>query len=371
MGKKTGYILRVFIAALVISAGVMFSGCEKADVKETFKIGVIAPLTGDIAFIGTGMKEAILMAKEQAGDTRYNYEVVFEDDQNEQKLAASAAHKLISIDKVDALITLDSPSGNVVSPIALKNKVIHFGIAVDPNVAKGDSNFLHWTPATRQAELLARELKRRGIGKVGVFGTVSQAGWKVYGDEFIKAAKDEGINVVTIQNFHDGTKDFRNLIARAKPTRPDIYVIEAPTPELEILTRQMREAGIDTPLTGIETFEVSGDLGLFEGYFYVSAVEPISAYTTAYKQKYNKNAPICSGNTYDIFNLIVTAVEKAGVSSSQKPSTEKISAELRNIRNFSGALGKLSIDDSGIVQSGAQLKMVKNGEFVPLNPQEK
>ncbi|NOZ67742.1 MAG: ABC transporter substrate-binding protein [Deferribacteres bacterium] len=368
MGKAAGFVVSIFVAALMVSAGVMFSGCEKADVKETFKIGVIAPLTGDIAFIGTGMKEAILMAKEQAGDdTRYNYEVVFEDDQNEQKLAASAAHKLISVDKVDALITLDSPSGNVVSPIALKNNVIHFGIAVDPNVAKGDTNFIHWTPATRQAELLARELKRRGIRKVGVFGTVSQAGWKVYGDEFVRAAEREGLSIVTRQNFHDGTKDFRNLIARAKPTRPDIYVIEAPTPELEILTRQMREAGIDTPLTGIETFEVSGDLGLFEGYFYVSAVEPTSAYTTAYKQKYNKNAPICSGNTYDIFNLIVSAVEKAGASSSKKPPADRIAAELRNIRNFSGALGILSIDESGIVQSDAQLKMVKNGEFVPLN----
>lgn len=356
----TGFLI---IAALVAGGFAMSSSFAKS--KETFKFGVIAPLTGNIAFIGDGMKEALALAVDQLGDTKYNYEILYEDDANDQKLAASAANKLTSIDKVNALMSLDSPSGNVVSPIATQKDVIHFGIAVDPNVAKGRNNFLHWTPAKQQAKLLMEELKRKNVKTLGLFGTVSQAGWKVYGEEVVKAAEKAGIKVVTKQDFHDGTRDFRALIAKAKPSGPDMYVIEAPTPELEILVKQMREAGIDKALTGIETFEVSKELDLFEGYFYVSAVEPTSEYTQSFKAKFHKNPAICSGNAYDIFNMIVTTVEKIG--KSKKPTSEQIASELHRLTNYKGALGSLSIDESGMVLSAAQLKVVKNGEFVPLH----
>jgi branched-chain amino acid transport system substrate-binding protein len=359
--KSAKKVLRMLmIAVMVFSIGSVFAESK----KPVFKFGIVAPLTGNIAFIGEGMKEALTLAKEQLKDTKYDYQIIYEDDANDQKLAANAANKLTSIDHVDALMSLDSPSGNVISPIATKQDVIHFGIAVDPNVAKGPNNFLHWTPAKQQAKLLAEEVKKRGMKTFGLFGTVSQVGWKVYGEEVIKAFDKAGVKLVTKQDFHDGTKDFRILIAKAKPTNPDIYVIEAPTPELEILVKQMREAGIKQPLTGIETFEVSKELDLFEGLYYVSAVEPTGEYVRAMEKKYGKNPAICSGNAYDIFNIIVSTVERIG--KNKKPTTAELSKELHKLKNYKGALGNLSIDSDGFVLSSAQLKVVKKGKFVPL-----
>ncbi len=354
-------VLRMLlVAVMVFTAGSVFA--ESA--KPVFKFGVVTPLTGNIAFIGEGIKEALALAQEQLKDTKYDYQIIYEDDANDQKLAASAANKLTSIDHVDALMSLDSPSGNVISPIATQKDVIHFGVAVDPNVAKGVNNFLHWTPAKQQAKLLAEEVSKRGMKTFGLFGTVSQAGWRVYGEEIVKAFEKAGIKLVTKQDFNDGTKDFRTMIAKAKPANPDIYVIEAPTPELEILVKQMREADLKQPLTGIETFEVSKELDLFEGLYYVSAVEPTSEYTTAMENKYHKNPAICSGNAYDIFNIIVSTVEKIG--KNKKPTTAELSKELHKLKDYKGALGNLSIDSDGFVLSAAQLKTVKSGKFVPL-----
>ncbi len=366
MYKISKLVPRLFIAAaLMVAVLFVFSGCErqKAGSKETIKIGMSLPLTGRIAFIGEGMRNAALMAREQLGNTRYNYEIIFEDDQLDPKLTAGAANKLINIDKVDAIVSVDSGPGNVVTPIATRNNVIHFGLALSPEVYKGDTNFVHWTSPAVQSELLIKELQKRGIKKVGVFRSK-------YEDQDVQMAdlrakiKNTDIEIVTDQVFHVSETDFRSQIAQAKQTRPDIYAILAMSPALEILTKQMREAGIHTPLTTIGAFESSQELDLFEGDWYVSAAEPNSGFISRYKEKYNANPPVCAGNAYDIVNLFVTAVEKIGTS--KKPTAHEIARELKKIRNFKGALGNLNIDENGIVQSEAKLKMVKNGKFIEI-----
>ncbi len=359
MRRAAKIVFIVFMAAAVFSGGFILSGCRKADVKETFKIGFIGPLTGDIGFLGEGMKNAMMIARDELGDTKYNYEYLFEDTRNDPKLVATAAQKLMSVDNVDAVLTLGVNAGLVTSPIATKYNKIHFSIAIEPWVAKGDGNFIHWTPSPKLNGLLIDEMQRRGIKTVGVFRTVTAEGYVVYMDDLRKGLKNAGIKLVTDQTFQNGNKDFRSIISKAKPANPDIYVIFADTPELELLGRQIKEAGIKTPLTSIESFEVSQNMELFEGYWFVSVAEPSHAFAGAYRQRYGVTPPLCAANAYDMVNLIVTAVERAGTS--QKPTTAEISSELKKIKNFPGALGNLTINRDGIVLSEGTLKIIKNG----------
>ncbi|MBI5055114.1 MAG: ABC transporter substrate-binding protein [Nitrospirae bacterium] len=354
------------IAVISIFALTMFPGCKRKEtaVKETFKVGMVAPLSGTAAYLGEGMRNAMLLAKDHLKNTKYNYEIVVEDDQLDPKVTASAANKLINVDKVDAIVSIEAGPGNVVSHLATSNNKIHFGITAVSGVANGVNNFLHWTPAIEQARVLVNELRKKGIKKVGIFRSVSLEDWLEYVEAVRTLIKDTDIKIVTEQTFTDDQKDFRSFIAKAKETKPDIYFFVVPTPALEILTKQLREAGDNTPLTSIESFEATEEPQLFEGYWYVSAAEPAGGYTTSYKEKYHKNPTICSGNVYDIFNLIVTAVENA--KSSSKPSAQEISAELKKLKNYSGAMGPLSVGDNGVVLSKAQLKMIRNGKITPV-----
>ena len=104
---------------------------------EQIKIGVVVPMTGNLAFLGEGIRDAMLLAKQDLGSTQYAYELIFEDDQLDPKMTASAVNKLIGVNKVDAIVSFGSGPGNVVGNIGEQNKVVHFGIASDPNVAKG------------------------------------------------------------------------------------------------------------------------------------------------------------------------------------------------------------------------------------------
>ncbi|HDH10846.1 MAG TPA: ABC transporter substrate-binding protein [Nitrospirae bacterium] len=368
MKKTVKAIGGVIITVAVILSGYMFTGCEKSEMpaakKETVKIGMVLPLTGGIAFIGVGMRNAAILAKEHLGDTKYNYEILFEDDQYNPKLTASAANKFINVDKVDAIVSCEASPGQVVSALARKNEIIHFGLTAVSSVAEGDNNFVHWTPAKEQARVLVKELKKQGIKTMGIFRSVSLQDWTAYVDAVRELSKDAGIKIVTEHSFQDSQKDFRSMIAKAKQTNPDIYFLVVPTPAIELLVKQIREAGIKTPLTSIESFEVTETPELFEGYYYVSSSEPTSGFRSAYEAKFNESPPICSANSYDMINLIVTAIES--IDSPAKPTTTEISRALKNIRNFPGALGPLSVGDDGIVISSAQLKTIKDGKPTPV-----
>ncbi len=365
MNKRTKIIISLILAVVLVSAVYVFSMSKKPVIKDTFKIGMIAPLTGDAGFVGVGMKNAMLMAREQMGDAKYNYEFIFEDDQLDPKISASAAQKLINVDKVDAIVTVGH-APRITFPLAKKHNIIHFTIAVQKDLADGINNFNHWASSVKMNGLLIEEMQKRGIKKVGVFRTTSLEAWVEYMDDFREGIKNTDIRIVTDQTFKKGEKDFRSLIARAKPTQPDIYMIFVETPELEIVAKQIREAGIDTPFTSIESFEVTEQPELFEGYWYVSPVEATHEFSSAYESKFGKAPPVCSPNAYDIFNLLAAALDKAGTSPSKKPSTEQIAGELRKIKSFPAALGDLLVGDNGMVLSAVEMKMIKNGKPVPL-----
>jgi len=361
MSQSTKWVIGVIAVIAIVAVGYFaLRGLGEVS-QKTIKIGAIAPMTGNLAFMGEGIRDAILIAKENLGNTKNKYEVIFEDDQLDAKMSASAAYKLLSADNVDAFVTFSSVTGNVVAPIAEQNKVVHFGIASDSNVAKGKYNFIHWTPPSEENKVFIAELQRRGIKKLGIFEGNAQGAAAVIAD-LKEQLKGTGIEIVTDQVFNFGEKDFRTTIAKVKDSGAEIYLLLAFSPELEILAKQMKEAGITTPITSIESFELSEQLALFEGEWYINSADPTADFTSKFNVKTGKSPTLGAANAYDIFNLIVAANEK--VEGTSKPTSDQVVNELMKITNFSGALGNLSVNEDGLVVSKAAVRMIKDGKPV-------
>ncbi len=364
MNKKI-VIGLIVVVVLVIGAFFALKTPSLPQEKPTIVIGVTLPLTGDVAMLGQNSKKAIELALENLGNTKYNYQVIFEDDQFKPQTGATTANKLISIDNADVLLSFGSPVGNTVSPIAEKQKVPHINFfASDTNVAKGDYNFLHYTPPYKDSEVFISELNKRGIKNLVFFGQQDNPGVGAIISAFEKDIKNTDIKVLANQKFNTGTRDFRTQISSVKNLNPDMYVLEASSPELETLTKQLRDAGINTPVTSMEAFEFSSELSLFEGMWYVNAADPQKWFVDMFAKKYNEDPKFGAANGYDAVNLIVKAVEKTG-NGKTVPTREEIKNALASIKGFDGALGKnLSIDPDGIVISGAVVRMIKDGKPV-------
>lgn len=370
MNKKTIWIaVGIIVVVVVILVATLSGGSNKTVAeKQTIKIGFIAPLTGNASYLGEGVKNAaqLALADLQKKNTKYNYEIVFEDDAFSPAKTASAANKLISIDGVDAIATVASAAGSAANPIAESNRVVHIGIASDPNIAKGTYNFIDWTPPAKEVKLFIQEAQKKGIKKIAIFGQKISGITAVF-DELKKQIPGTGIEIVAedISNF--GDKDFRTAIQKAQAANPDYFLFCMFSPELEIITKQIRDARINIPMTAIESFELSDNPGLFEGLWYVNAADPTPAFANAYQAAYGKNPTVATPNAYDIVGLVARAAES--YSGKGKPSTTDIANALAQTRGYNGALGNgISVGPDHIVVTDAVLRIIKDGKPVTIQP---
>ena len=195
--KKKIILGIVVLVAIVVGLFVVINSEKNSQVsdEQTIKIGVSAPLTGDLAFLGESYKDGINLAIKDLPKTKYKYEVIFEDDKFDPTTGASTASKLINSDNVDVLLSFGSPVGNAVSPIAENAKILHVNsIASDPKVAIGDYNFVHWTPPYEESSLTAKELVKRNIKNVVIFEQ-NQPGVQAVMNSIKKDLPNAGINI--------------------------------------------------------------------------------------------------------------------------------------------------------------------------------
>jgi branched-chain amino acid transport system substrate-binding protein len=360
--KKLSILISITI---IIVVGVTILQNRMSQANNVIKIGYIAPLSGNLAFMGEGIRNAALLKLEELEmkKTKYKYELIFEDDGFDPKRTASAVNKLVSIDQVDAIVTVASAAGGVANPLAENAQVVHFGIASDPNIAKGQYNFINWTPPVEQIKLFIAEAESRGIKRLAIFGQ-NISGITAVIDELKKQIISTDITIVSEDVSNFGTKDFRSALTKAKVANPDYFVFIMFSPELEIATNQMKDLAIKTPLTAIESFELSDNPSLFEGLWYVNAADPTKEFSTAYESKYRKNPTIATPNSYDILGLISNAAEM----SVEKPNATELANLLEETTNYSGALGNnLSINSAGLVMSKATVRMIKDGKPVTIS----
>ena len=99
----------------------------QTDGKPVIKIGAVLPLTGDNSVVGAAVKSGALAAIEDKakGNLKYHYEAVFEDNQQQPAKSATITNKLMSVDKVNMLLSFTTGIGRVVAPLAESKKILH------------------------------------------------------------------------------------------------------------------------------------------------------------------------------------------------------------------------------------------------------
>lgn len=372
MNKTTKIILSI-VSLVTVACIIGFVAKSGSTVtpgqKPTVTIGITLPLTGDIAMLGQSNKNAIELAYSQLDtkNLKYNYKLVFEDDAFKPSNGATTANKLISIDKANALISFGSPVGNVVSPIAESAGVPHINdFASDPHVATGQYNFIDYTPAYEDATLFVKELQKRGINKIVFFGEQDNPGSAAIINAFLNDVKSTNIQVLSTQMIPSGTRDFRTQVSKVKDLGADLYVLELNSPELELVTTQLRTAGVKTPVSSMETFEFSDQISLFEGMWYVNDADATQWFMDLYTKTYGVAPKFGAANGYDSLNMIIQSVEKAG-DGVTVPTGAEIDAQIANIKGFNGALGNdLNMGTDHLVDSKSVVRMIKNGTPVTM-----
>jgi branched-chain amino acid transport system substrate-binding protein len=144
---------------------------------------------------------------------------------------------------------------------------------------------------------------------------------------FIAQFETLGGTVLFEDTYTQGAQDFSAQLARiqASTEEPDFIYVSSYMPDLGTIIRTIREAGIDLPIVGGDTYD---DPGLFEavgadygnevyfvthGFLSPDSNPRVGDFITSYKAKYGKDPEalwIMPG--YDVVYVLKNAMEKAG-----------------------------------------------------------
>jgi len=368
----------LFFGILVLFAAItiVFPGCNKSSENEIL-IGEYESLTGAEATFGisstNGLKLAVEEINNSGGLLGKQIKLITYDDQGKPSEAATVVQKLINKDKVVAIIgEVASSRSKAGAQICQSSKMPMVSPAsTNPEVtAIGDYIFRVCFIDPFQATVMSKfALNSLKIKRVAVLQDVKNAYSTGLADFFIKQFKEMGGEIIEVQSYSAGDKDFKAQLTAIKSKNPEGIFIPGYYTDVGLIAIQAREIGITQPLFGGDGWESEK---LTEGkakdalegcYFstHVSTEDPselIQNYIKKYKERYGIKPDAMSFLAYDAGLILFDAIKRAG---SVEP--DKIRDALAKTTNFKGVTGTISINEQRNAVKPAVIMEIKDGKF--------
>jgi branched-chain amino acid transport system substrate-binding protein len=344
--------------------------------QDTIKVGEYASLTGKEAGFGQTSHHGVVLALEEinaaGGVLGKKLELVYEDNQTKSGESATAAKKLISRDKIVALIgEVSSTRSLEAAPIAQQAHIPMIApAATNPKVTQAGNYvfrvcFIDPFQGTVMAKFAKTDLKAK---RVAILSSVSNAYSlglaKFFKDTFIAG----GGQVVSEKNLSEGDKDFRAQLTAVKAANVDAVFVPCYYTEAALIVRQARDLGLTVPFFGGDGWEDEQLLNIggeaLNGCYYsthFSAEDTAPAVVTfvdKYKKRWNGEVPgAFSALGYDAIYVLADSIKRAG-GTSEPALRDAIAAT----KNFSGVTGVTTINESRDATKPATIIALQGGK---------
>lgn len=362
MKKLSKKILAALLAGSVLTG--VLTGCGGEEKSDTIKVGADLEMTGGSASYGISGKNGIDLAfkqiNEKGGVLGKQLELVVADNKSEAAEAANAMQKLVSQDKVLAVI------GPNLSSSAIAASAIHNGakvaaiapMATNPNVtvdpATGKTKeynyrtcFIDPFQGTVMANFASNEL---GVKSAAMLIDNSSDYAKGLAQFFKESFEKNGGSVVVEESYLQKDTDFKSTLTKIKASNPDFLYIPGYYQEVGLIIKQARELGMEMPAAGGDGWdspklpEIAGAAALNNTYFssLYSADDQSELnknFVAAYQSAYNTKPDVFAALAYDSALLVAQAIKDAG-----STDTAKINEALAKINGFAGVSGSVTFD---------------------------
>jgi branched-chain amino acid transport system substrate-binding protein len=350
------------------------SGGSTGGAKKTVKVGVIAPLSGDLSALGKGIQHSVELAVKEANAkgtiANYNIEVLAVDDEAKADVGKNAATKIAADNDVIGVVgNLNSSVSQQTQPIFQAARIVQVSPAnTGPGLTRGadpinapkrpyDTYFRTCTTDLVQGAFAAKFLKDQGITNVA---TIHDK--KTYGQGLVNAFTGDftklGGTVVKAETINPDESNFSSVVSLVAPSAPKAVFYGGEYPQAGPLSQQMKAGGLNVPLMGgdgiydpeyikLAGTTSNGDLATSVGA--PTDVTPAGkTFLAAYKAAgYAEPSAAYGGYSYDAANAIIAAAAKTLASASDvKSAREATIKEMVNV-SFDGVTGKVGFDEFG------------------------
>lgn len=331
--------------ALLLSAAMVLSlaltgcggdgGSGGSEDSDVVKIGWIGPLTGDSALWGTCESQALQMYVDEQNEAGgvlggKKLELVTYDIKSDTNEAVNAVKRLISNDKVSAILGPNSSAPAIAIKGALDQGKVPDIATVATNVAitVGEDGSVNpynfricFTDPYQGAVTGGFAADELGATRAAILYDVSSDYSQGFAQYFRETFEEKGGKIVAEEAGKTGDTDFRAQLTKIKEADPEVILLPlANYKDIALAANQAREMGIDATFFGGDTlpsdniFEMAGPA--LEGTYVVNhfdyndpAAEDI---TERYVEKYGKQPEINAYMVHDAFQLLIAAIEEAG-----------------------------------------------------------
>jgi branched-chain amino acid transport system substrate-binding protein len=228
--------------------------------QDTIKIGAVLPLSkAAFAQAGEEQRRGLLMALEEinkaGGVLGKKVELIIEDDTGEPSVGIAAAEKLITRDKVVALIGGYSSTITYAQLNAIQ-RYEPFVAWVGASSTKVEHEFgpkrwfFHYHPwdyhrqSTVRDFLLSIKPRPKTVAVAyedGIYGTTSR-------NYVVKYLKEKGFSIVFDERFKSGSPDFTPMLTKIKRTNPEVFYWVAYAGDTTLIMKQAKEIDFNPKL---------------------------------------------------------------------------------------------------------------------------
>lgn len=371
--------LRIGAFAAILAAGVLSADAAVAQSPSVVRIGVLGPLTGDLAYAGRFQLHGAQLHAEQinASQNDVRIEIIAEDDESKCDRSVSAARKLITRDRIHALLgAWQSTCTLAVVPITAQAKIPQYTTSVAGPVTRQGSEWIFRVGLQTSAlnrTTLEYATKNLGLSRVAILASNEELG-KSFVKTAEEALKELGYEPVAIEEYARGDKDFSGQLGRIRGRNPDAVIMSTGIQEQAIIVRQVREMGLNVRIFGGDTIfgnpkfvELAGrdiEGAVFATVFIPAENVPgFGDFTEAYLKRFGEAPDPWAAQFYDAVGIIHAAVKANG----NVANAEQIGAYTRSLtsdeKSYPGLLGNVHFDSTG---EGIWPPII--GEIISSNP---
>jgi branched-chain amino acid transport system substrate-binding protein len=351
------------LGALVSAVAVLMVSLP-LEAQGPIRIGASLSMTGTYAKLGNyqheGYKLCAKQANEKGGLPGRKIEMVVYDDQSTPATAVRLYEKLITEDKVEAIMgPYSSPVSEAAANVTEKyKKVMVMPLAATTSIFKRPPDkkryyiFMVLTPAEVYLEGLIDIAVKRGLKTIAVinedtlFTKTAAAG-------AVDLAKKRGLQVVFQEAYPKGNQEFTGLLTKIRAVNPDALAASTYFDDAVAITRQMKELNVNPKMYALT---VGGDLPEFQDllkqnadYIYgVTQWEPGLSYpgnrefVEAYKKEFGREPAYFSTAGYAGCVIYLEAAKRAGTLDADKVRDVLLKLETKT------AFGDFKVDQDGV-----------------------
>ena len=360
-----------FLYIVLLMTALMTVSCGKKRDDSIVLIGEVGSLTGAEGTFGMSNHEGLMLAVEEinaaGGIGGKSVSVITMDDQGKPEEAVVAVTKLMTQDKVHAIIgEVASSRSLAIAPLCQKYKIpmvtasstnpkvtqvgnyIFRVCFIDPFQGGVMANFAMDTLHAKSAAIFRDQKSDYSMGLAAAF---------------VKRFKERGGVIAGDESFVSGDIDFKSQLTSIRDKKPDVIFVPGYYMEVGLIAKQARSLGIKQTLLGGDgwtsgkVLEIGGPAlngCYFSTHYAVDSTDPkVVEFLAKYKKRWGHDPDSLAALGYDAGYLFAAAVKRA-----KSLDGNDIREALATTQAFPGVTGNITINaDRDAVKSAVVLKI--------------